>query len=183
MDARKPIDPKKKERYAELIGLGLSHPEAAGATGVSERSGERLMAEPGYRKIAEEARRGRGMQGEVAQVVRDMLAAVRPDGRPDLAIRQKGVEAYMKNPELIDAEDEAELLPYGVIEVYPVPPSVRAALDAYDAEERKRRAEFEYVPSAFDPERWFPEIAPKPPIPADQVEDAAPVPPSPTEQF
>jgi hypothetical protein len=125
MDARKPIDPKKKERYAELIGLGLSHPEASGATGISERSGERLMAERGYRKIAEEAKRGRGMQGEVAQVVRDLLVAEKPDGSPDFALRQKGVEAYSKNPALLEGEDEAELLPDGVLEVYPVPPSAR----------------------------------------------------------
>jgi hypothetical protein len=72
----KPIDSKTKERYAELIGLGLSHPEAAGATGISERSGERLMAKPEYRKIAEDKKRGRGMQGDLAQVVRDMLTAV-----------------------------------------------------------------------------------------------------------
>jgi hypothetical protein len=125
MDTRKPIDPKKKERYAELIGLGLSHPEASGATGISERSGERLMAERGYRKIAEEAKRGRGMQGEVAQVVRDLLVAEKPDGSPDFALRQKGVEAYSKNPALLEGEDEAELLPDGVMEVYPVPPSLR----------------------------------------------------------
>jgi hypothetical protein len=123
MDARKPIDPKRKERYAELVGLGLSHPEAAGATGISERSGERLMAEPGYRKIAAEARRGRGLQGEVAQVVRDLLAAVQADGvTPDLRLRQKGVEAYLKNPALLDAEDEEELLPDGVVLVYPRSP-------------------------------------------------------------
>ena len=130
MDARKPIDPKKKQRYAELIGLGLSHPEASGATGVAVRSGERLMAERSYRKIAEEATRGRGMQGEVAQVVRDLLVAEKPDGTPDLVMRQKGVEAYMKNPALLEGDDEAELLPDGVIVVYPVPPEARAAAEA-----------------------------------------------------
>ena len=121
------------------------------------------------------------MQGEVAQVVRDMLTAVRLDGRPDFAVRQKGVEAYMKNPELIEGDEEAELLPYGVIEVYPVPPEARAALEAYDAEERKRRAECEYVPPAFDPRRWFPEIVPKPPVTAEPLDEARPVPPSPPE--
>jgi hypothetical protein len=134
MDARKPIDPKKKERYAELVGLGLSHPEASGATGISERSGERLMAEPGFRKIAEKTKLGRGMQGEAAQVVRDLLLAVKPDGTPDLAMRHKGVlamrhkgvEAYMKNPALLEGEgDEEELLPDGVLLVYPVPPALR----------------------------------------------------------
>ena len=138
----KPIDSKTKERYAELIGLGLSHPEAAGATGISERSGERLMAKPEYRRIADGARRGRGMQGDVAQVVRDMLTAVRPDGRPDFATRQKGVEAYMKNPELIEGEDTTELLPDGVIEVYPVPPEARAAVEAAKRERLQTPEEY-----------------------------------------
>jgi hypothetical protein len=81
----KPIDPKTKQRYAELIGLGLSHPEAARVTGISERSGERLMAKPDYRKIAEDTtKRGRGKESEVAQVVRDLLTAVHADGTPDL---------------------------------------------------------------------------------------------------
>ncbi len=66
-NSTKPIDSKAKERYAELIGLGLSHREAAGATGISERSGERLMAAPQYRKIAEETEKrgpGRGLNLE-----------------------------------------------------------------------------------------------------------------------
>jgi len=183
MMAQKPLDPKKKERYAELVGLGLSGPEAARAAGISERSGDNIIARPEYRKIADAAQRGRGMQGDVAEVVRDMLTAVHPDGTPDFAIRQKGVEAYMKNPELIEGEDTTELLPYGVMEVYPVPPESRAALEAAMAEERKRRAEFEHVPSAFDPGKWFPEIVPKPPVTAELVEEAPPVPPSPPEPF
>ena len=121
-----PIDPKRKERYAELIGLGLSHPEAAGATGISERSGERLMAAPEYRKIAEQSRRGHGLRGDVSAVVRDLLAATKPDGTPDFAMRQKGVEAWMKNPALIEGEEDVEeLLPDGMLVVVPVPPHLR----------------------------------------------------------
>lgn len=131
MDARKPIDPKRKERYAELIGLGLSHREASGATGISERSGERLMAEPGFRTIAAEAKRGRGLQGEIAEVVRDLLMAVKPDGTPDFAMRQKGVEAYMKNPALLDGIDDEELLPHGMILSVPLPPHLRDAEEGW----------------------------------------------------
>jgi hypothetical protein len=65
------------------------------------------------------------MQGDVAQVVRDLLVAEKPDGTPDLGMRQKGVEAYMKNPALLDGDDEEDLLPDGVLLVYPVPPSLR----------------------------------------------------------
>src|SRR6266498_2353544 len=72
-NSTKPIDSKAKERYAELIGLGLSHREAAGATGISERSGERLMVAPQYRKIAEETKkRGRGEEGALGRVIREL---------------------------------------------------------------------------------------------------------------
>jgi hypothetical protein len=122
----KPIDPKTKERYAELIGFGLSHRRRLGAPGISERSGERLMAKPQYRKIAEEAKRGRGMQGLAATAVYELLTAEHEDGRPNLVLRQKGLDAYVRNPALIEGEEEAEaLLPDGVMLVYPVPPSAR----------------------------------------------------------
>ena len=44
--AQKPLDEKKKQRYAELVGLGLSGPEAARAVGISERSGDNIIARP-----------------------------------------------------------------------------------------------------------------------------------------
>jgi hypothetical protein len=115
----KPIEPQTKERYAELIGLGLSHREAARATGISERSGERLMSQPEYRKIAEEAKRGGGVQGGIEQEIRDLLSATHEDGTPNLLLRQKGVVMWL------ELEGEANPLPPGVTVVYPVPPSLR----------------------------------------------------------
>ncbi|HEY8766989.1 MAG TPA: hypothetical protein VIP09_06970 [Dehalococcoidia bacterium] len=112
----KPIDPKTKERSAELIGLGLSHREAARATGISERSGERLMSQPGYRKIAEEVTRGGGVHGEVEQEIRDLLSATHEDGTPNLVLRGKGVEMWF------ELEGVGDPLPSGVIRVYPTPP-------------------------------------------------------------
>jgi hypothetical protein len=87
------IEPKAKERFAELHGLGATVREAATAMGFSVITGEELMRKPEYRRIFEATRRGhgRGMQGEVAENVRLMLRAVKKDGTPDLATRQKGV--------------------------------------------------------------------------------------------
>jgi hypothetical protein len=64
------------------------------------------------------------MQGEVAESVGLMLRAVNKDGTPNLAIRQKGVEAWLKNPEAVEGEDEDvnSLLPEGVRLLYPIPP-------------------------------------------------------------
>jgi hypothetical protein len=122
----KPIDSKTKKRYAELIGLGLSHREAAGATGISERSGERLMAAPQYRKIAEETeKRGRGMEGELGRVIRELLEANDEDGNPNYLLRDKGAELVHRYPDAFAAEAEGdveELLPHGIFVVYPRPP-------------------------------------------------------------
>ena len=124
----KPLDQKTKERYAELIGLGLTHPEAAGATGISERSGQRLMAEPAYRKIAGDLKRKRtSMSAEAASVVRDLLRAVNHDGTPDLDKRRQGAEMAAKYSDALDSGDadlEDEMLP-GVVKhtilVFPNP--------------------------------------------------------------
>ena len=127
-ESTKPLDQKTKERYAQLIGLGLTHPEASGAMGISERSGQRLMAGPAYRKIAEDLKRKRtSMSGEAASVVRDLLRAVNHDGTPDLDKRRQGAELAVKYSEVLDSGDgdlEDELLP-GVVKhtilVFPHP--------------------------------------------------------------
>ncbi len=119
------IEPKAKERFAELHGLrATTVKEAATAMGFSVTTGETLMTQPEYRRIFEATRRGhgRGMQGEVAESVRLMLRAVNKDGIPNLAIRQKGVEAWLKNPEAVEGEDVNSLLPEGVLLLYPIPP-------------------------------------------------------------
>lgn len=109
-NSTKPIDSKAKERYAELIGLGLSHREAAGATGISERSGERLMAAPQYRKIAEETKkRGRGEEGALGRVIRELLEANAEDGNPNYPLRNKGAELVHRYPDAFAAEAEGDL--------------------------------------------------------------------------
>ena len=107
----KAIDPMTKQRYAELIGLGLTHPEASRVTGISVRSGERLMAEPEYRTIADDFRRSGGRQNAASQAISEMLEATLPDGSPDHARRGAGL--YLSNPSLIDGFEHAEQLPPG----------------------------------------------------------------------
>lgn len=114
-----PVDPKMKERYAELIGLGLTHIEASRVTGISTRLGERLMAQPAYRKIAEEAKRGRGVQDEIGQEIRDLLSASHDDGTPNLLLRAKGAEMW------VELEGERDPMLPGVVRRYPVPPQLR----------------------------------------------------------
>ncbi len=124
--AQKPLDPKVKHRIAELIGLGLTHKEVAGATGVSPKSVERTLADPEYRKLAEDARRGRvAGAAAAASVIRELLQATNEDGTPNRFLRQKGAELAYKHPDYLEAaEEEAgeDLLPKGVILVYPLPP-------------------------------------------------------------
>ena len=127
-ESTKPLDQKTKAGYAELIGLGLTHPEASGATGISERSGQRLMADPAYRKIADDRKRKRtSMSAEAASVVRDLLRAVNHDGTPDLDKRRQGAELAAKYSDALDSGDadlEDEMLP-GVVKhtilVFPNP--------------------------------------------------------------
>ncbi len=123
--AQKPLDPKVKQRIAELIGLGLTQKEVARATVVSAKSVERTLADPEYRTIAEDAKRGRvAGAAAVASVIRELLQATNQDGTPNRLLRQKGAELAYKHPKYLEAaEDEAgeELLPEGVILRYPMP--------------------------------------------------------------
>jgi len=116
------ITPEQKQRAAELVGLGLTQAEAAGAVGISLASVERLLREPTYRKIADDAIAAKtSLSAQVANVVLDLLNATKPNGDPDHALRQKGAELYAKNPAMIDAaEDDVDdaLLP-GVIMLFP----------------------------------------------------------------
>jgi hypothetical protein len=114
-----PVDPEKKERYAELIGVGLTHIEASRVTGISTRLGERLMSRPEYRKIADDVKGGRRLRSGVEQEIRDLLTATNPDGTPNLVLRLKGLEMW------VELEGEADPLPPGVRAVIPVPPDQR----------------------------------------------------------
>jgi hypothetical protein len=77
------------------------------------------MADPAYRKIADDLKRKRtSMSAEAASVVRDLLRAVNHDGTPDLDKRRQGAELAVKYSEVLDSGDgdldEDELLP-GVV--------------------------------------------------------------------
>jgi hypothetical protein len=124
--AQKPLDPRVKRRIAELIGLGLTHKEAAGATGVSPKSVERTLADPEYRKVAADAKQQKvTAAGSVASLIRELLEATNPDGTPDLRLRDKGAELAYKHPDYLEAAEEEsgkDLLPEGVILIYPLPP-------------------------------------------------------------
>lgn len=117
-----PIAPHVKERAAELVGLGLSYTESAGACGISEKSIERIMADPEYRKLADDTKKKRtSMASQVAGVVQELLTATDADGDPAHHLRKMGAELYARAPQLLDAvedEEDESILP-GVILRFP----------------------------------------------------------------
>src|SRR6266702_1482677 len=89
--AQKPVDKEVARRVAELVGLGCTQHEAAGAVAIGTRTGERLMTKPGIRQIVEEtrARSGRG-QGDPE--IWALLEATDEEGNPDWERRANGAE-------------------------------------------------------------------------------------------
>jgi hypothetical protein len=116
------IDPRKRERFIELMALGLYTGEAARAAEISERTGERLMSKPETREAIAQKKPKQTMLGDMADTVQDMLDATRADGTPDLAMRAKGAELLGRHYELLQAEDDdlKSALPEGVYRVYPL---------------------------------------------------------------
>lgn len=119
-----PLDPKIKHRAAELIGMGLTWVESAGACAISERTIERIMQDPAYRKVSDDTRKKRtSMSSQVAEVLRELVEATDANGDPNMALRQRGAELYAKAPEMFDIVDEDgedALLP-GVVLRFPHP--------------------------------------------------------------
>ncbi len=124
--AQKPVgqalDPKIQKRCAELIGMGLSHREAAGACDISEASVARILKKPEYRKIADDVRqRHTSVTAQAAAVVQELLNAVDDHGDPAMMMRKMGAELVMKNPALLESvepQDDDTLLP-GVVLRFP----------------------------------------------------------------
>jgi hypothetical protein len=119
----KAIEARVQERAAELYGLGLSQREAAGACGISEKSVERILRKPEYRKLADDVRRKRtSVTAQAAAVVSELLAAVDDNGEPAMGLRKMGAELVMKNPTLLESVEDVEgddsLLP-GVVLRFP----------------------------------------------------------------
>ena len=117
-----PIAEAVKNRVAEMTGLGLSYSECAGASKISEKSVERILADPRFRKIADDLKKHRTSMGaEVAQVVRELLTATDSNGDPAHHLRKMGAELYARNPAILDAADDDDtddMLP-GVILRFP----------------------------------------------------------------
>jgi hypothetical protein len=86
--AQKPVDKEVAHRFAELVGLGLTQHEAAGAMGIGTRTGERLMTKPKIRQIVERTRRA----GDGDPTIRGLLEATDEAGNPDWVRRLKGAE-------------------------------------------------------------------------------------------
>jgi len=118
----KALDPKTQERAAELVGMGLSQREAAGACGISEKSVERILRKPEYRKVADDTRRRRtSVTAQAANVVQELLGAVDGSGDPNMMLRKMGAELVMKNPTLLESVEDVDdngLLP-GVVLRFP----------------------------------------------------------------
>ncbi len=86
--AQKPVDKQVAHRFAELVGLGLTQHEAAGAVGIGTRTGERLMTKPEIRQVVEQTRTA----GDGDPTIRALLEATDETGNPDWVQRVKGVE-------------------------------------------------------------------------------------------
>src|SRR6266540_7444873 len=93
--AQKPVAKEVAHRFAELVGLGCTQHEAAGAVAIGTRTGERLMTKPEIRQIVEEtcARSGRG---EGDPEIWALLEATDEEGNPAWERRLKGVELALE---------------------------------------------------------------------------------------
>lgn len=89
--AQKPVDKEVAHRFAELVGLGCTQHEAAGAVAIGTRTGERLMTKPEIRQIVEETRARSGM-GDGDPAIWALLEATDEEGNPDWERRANGAE-------------------------------------------------------------------------------------------
>ena len=119
-----PITVGKRKRVAELTGLGLSREEVAGAVKIGDGSVARILADPTYRKIADDIKAERNsLAGTMASVVREMLTATDHKGEPIYGVQQKGAELYARFSDIVDAGlgDEGDDLLTGVVMRFPQP--------------------------------------------------------------
>jgi hypothetical protein len=116
--AQRPVDKEVAHRFAELVGLGLTQHEAAGAVGIGTRTGERLMTKPELRQVVEQTRTA----GDGDPTIRALLAATDETGNPDWVQRAKGVELALAELASLAGESggKGSLLP-GVTVRFPAP--------------------------------------------------------------
>jgi len=116
--AQKPVEKEVAQRFAELVGVGLTQHEAARAVGIGTRTGERLMTKPEIRQIVELPRAADN--GD--PTIRALLEATDEAGNPDWGQRLQGVELALAHLASLAGESGArENLPAGVTVVYPLP--------------------------------------------------------------
>ena len=113
--AQKPVDKEIAHRFAELVGVGLTQHEAAGAVGIGTRTGERLMTKPEIRQVVEQTRTA----GDGDPTIRALLEATDEAGNPDWLQRVKGVELALANHAGENGGMDS-LLP-GCVLVFPLP--------------------------------------------------------------
>ena len=112
------MDKQIAHRFAELVGLGATQHEAAGAVGIGTRTGERLMTKPEIRQIVEQTRTA----GDLDPTIRALLEATDEAGNPDWAQQAKGAELALDHLARLAGESggKESLLP-GCVLVYPFP--------------------------------------------------------------
>jgi hypothetical protein len=116
--AQKPVDKEVAHRFAELVGLGLTQHEAAGAVAIGTRTGERLMTKPEIRQIVEQTR-ARSGRGDGDPEIWALLEATDEEGNPDWLQRVKGVELVIAD-HAGESGGRESLLP-GVVLRFPLP--------------------------------------------------------------
>jgi DNA-binding transcriptional MocR family regulator len=82
------VDKEVAHRFAELVGLGLTQHEAAGAVGIGTRTGERLLTKPEIRQVVEQTRTAGGGDPTILA----LLEATDEAGNPDWEQQMKGAE-------------------------------------------------------------------------------------------
>jgi len=113
--AQKPVDKQVAHRFAELVGLGATQHEAARATGIGTRTGERLMTKPEIRQLVEQTRRA----GDGDPTIRALLEATDEAENPDWERRVEGAELALASV-AGESGGRAGLLP-GVVLRFPRP--------------------------------------------------------------
>jgi len=94
--ARPPADPEVQARFAELVGCGCTQHEAARAVGVSERTGERWLTDPGVRAHVEETKVRLSNKTDDLQLLDEMLQDKDPKVRMAAPVLKQKLKAAQR---------------------------------------------------------------------------------------
>jgi hypothetical protein len=127
--AQKPVDKQVAHRFAELVGLGLTQHEAAGAVGIGTgtRTGERLMTKPEIRQVVEETRAAGPGIGDGDPEIWALLRATDEEGNPDWERQAKGAELALDHLARLAGEDGRGSEPAAGHQAHRAAPMERAA--------------------------------------------------------